>query len=89
MLKLNDIYKIVWFDVVYLADCNLTSHFQCGNRMSCLPLTKRCDAVVDCWDATDELNCTIRKFESHKSGCGCTHFLTASLTGMADIIHTL
>ncbi|KAK3932896.1 Low-density lipoprotein receptor-related protein [Frankliniella fusca] len=39
-------------------DCNLQTHFQCGNNTSCLPKSKRCDGVVDCWDAADELNCT-------------------------------
>lgn len=39
-------------------DCNLTTHFHCGNQMSCIPLSKRCDAIVDCWDAADEINCT-------------------------------
>ncbi|XP_026275499.2 uncharacterized protein LOC113204517 isoform X2 [Frankliniella occidentalis] len=39
-------------------ECNLQTHFQCGNKTSCLPKSKRCDGVVDCWDAADELNCT-------------------------------
>lgn len=39
-------------------ECNLQTHFQCGNKTSCLPNSKRCDGVVDCWDAADELNCT-------------------------------
>ncbi|KAJ1532050.1 hypothetical protein ONE63_000681 [Megalurothrips usitatus] len=39
-------------------ECNLQTHFQCGNKTSCLPKSKQCDGVVDCWDAADELNCT-------------------------------
>ncbi|XP_043595099.1 uncharacterized protein LOC122573145 [Bombus pyrosoma] len=40
-------------------DCDLETHFQCGNETSCLPLEKRCDGKIDCWDAADEINCTL------------------------------
>ncbi|XP_029177489.1 uncharacterized protein LOC114945430 isoform X2 [Nylanderia fulva] len=43
----------------YNCDCNLETHFQCGNETSCLPLERRCDGKIDCWDATDEINCTL------------------------------
>ncbi|CAL1687914.1 unnamed protein product [Lasius platythorax] len=43
----------------YDCDCNLETHFQCGNETSCLPLERRCDGKIDCWDATDEINCTL------------------------------
>ncbi|XP_051164706.1 uncharacterized protein LOC127283717 isoform X2 [Leptopilina boulardi] len=43
----------------YNCECNLETHFQCGNETSCLPLDKKCDGKIDCWDATDEINCTL------------------------------
>ncbi|XP_011302822.1 uncharacterized protein [Fopius arisanus] len=43
----------------YNCNCDLQTHFQCGNETSCLPLEKRCDGKIDCWDATDEINCTL------------------------------
>ncbi|XP_076167127.1 uncharacterized protein LOC143146583 isoform X2 [Ptiloglossa arizonensis] len=43
----------------YNCDCDLETHFQCGNETSCLPLEKRCDGKIDCWDAADEINCTL------------------------------
>ncbi|CAD1479637.1 unnamed protein product, partial [Heterotrigona itama] len=43
----------------YNCDCDLQTHFQCGNETSCLPLEKRCDGKIDCWDAADEINCTL------------------------------
>ncbi|XP_039297031.1 sortilin-related receptor [Nilaparvata lugens] len=39
-------------------DCNLKTHFHCGNLLSCLPNSKKCNGIVDCWDASDEFNCT-------------------------------
>lgn len=44
-----------------VTDCDLETHFQCGNETSCLPLEKRCDGKIDCWDAADEINCTLGK----------------------------
>ncbi|XP_012257602.2 uncharacterized protein LOC105686915 isoform X1 [Athalia rosae] len=43
----------------YECDCDLETHFRCGNNTSCLPLERRCDGVINCWDATDEINCTV------------------------------
>ncbi|XP_061938474.1 uncharacterized protein LOC107994415 isoform X4 [Apis cerana] len=45
----------------YNCDCDLQTHFQCGNETSCLPLERRCDGKIDCWDAADEINCTLGK----------------------------
>ncbi|XP_044011875.1 putative uncharacterized protein DDB_G0282499 isoform X2 [Aphidius gifuensis] len=36
-------------------ECDLRTHFQCGNETSCLPMEKRCDGKIDCWDASDEI----------------------------------
>ena len=47
-----------------VADCDLQTHFQCGNETSCLPLEKRCDGKIDCWDAADEINCTLGKIRA-------------------------
>jgi len=44
--------------LIVVSGCNMLTHFHCGNRTSCLPLSRRCDSVVDCWDASDETNCT-------------------------------
>ncbi|XP_076243137.1 uncharacterized protein LOC143184644 [Calliopsis andreniformis] len=43
----------------YNCDCDLETHFECGNQTSCLSLEKRCDGKIDCWDAADEINCTL------------------------------
>ncbi|XP_043283979.1 uncharacterized protein [Venturia canescens] len=43
----------------YDCDCDLQTHFQCGNETSCLPVERRCDGKIDCWDASDEINCTL------------------------------
>ncbi|KAK1124671.1 hypothetical protein K0M31_006042 [Melipona bicolor] len=43
----------------YNCDCDLQTHFQCGNETSCLLLEKKCDGKIDCWDAADEINCTL------------------------------
>ncbi|XP_011505652.1 PREDICTED: uncharacterized protein LOC105368347 [Ceratosolen solmsi marchali] len=51
----------------YNCECNLETHFHCGNQTSCLPLSKKCDGHVDCFDATDEENCTT----SHDLGRLC------------------
>ncbi|XP_031784781.1 uncharacterized protein LOC100679901 isoform X2 [Nasonia vitripennis] len=51
----------------YNCDCNLETHFHCGNQTSCLPLSKKCDGHVDCFDASDEENCTT----SHDLGRLC------------------
>ncbi|XP_063925020.1 very low-density lipoprotein receptor-like [Zophobas morio] len=42
-------------------DCNLDTHFRCGNVTSCLLKLKKCDGFVDCWDKSDEIDC--------KQGC--------------------
>lgn len=36
--------------------CDLETHFKCGTQ--CLPKTKICDGIPDCWNGHDELNCT-------------------------------
>ncbi|CAG9772742.1 unnamed protein product [Ceutorhynchus assimilis] len=38
-------------------ECNLTSHFHCGNQTSCLAKEKICNGKVDCWDKSDEIHC--------------------------------
>ncbi|XP_011867909.1 PREDICTED: uncharacterized protein LOC105562032 isoform X2 [Vollenhovia emeryi] len=53
----------------YNCDCNLETHFQCGNETSCLPLQRRCDSKVDCWDATDEMNCTLACLSDNEITC--------------------
>lgn len=50
-------------------ECNLRTHFHCGNLLSCLPNEKRCDGVVDCWDAADEFNCTKDCFGNNQFTC--------------------
>ncbi|XP_075213189.1 uncharacterized protein LOC142319602 [Lycorma delicatula] len=50
-------------------ECDLKTHFHCGNWLSCLPNNKRCDGVVDCWDASDEFNCTKDCFGSGQFTC--------------------
>lgn len=46
----------------WILACDLETHFKCG--LQCLPKTKMCDGVTDCWNSHDELNCT-RKYISH------------------------
>ncbi|KAK4877816.1 hypothetical protein RN001_010322 [Aquatica leii] len=41
-------------------DCDLTTHFHCGNSTSCLHQSRRCDGKVDCWDNFDEAECGYR-----------------------------
>ncbi|XP_033322344.2 serine protease nudel [Megalopta genalis] len=36
--------------------------FMCSKMLQTIPMSKRCDKVVDCEDGTDELNCTCRDF---------------------------
>ena len=55
---------IILVTVSLVADCNLQTHFQCGNETSCLLLEKRCDGKIDCWDAADEINCTLGKIRA-------------------------
>ncbi|XP_066260386.1 LDL receptor repeat-containing protein egg-2-like [Euwallacea similis] len=38
-------------------ECNLETHFQCGNQTSCLERNKYCNGKVDCWDKSDEITC--------------------------------
>ncbi|XP_017786700.1 PREDICTED: low-density lipoprotein receptor-related protein 1B-like [Nicrophorus vespilloides] len=38
-------------------DCNLQTHFHCGNNTSCIPKGNKCDRKVDCWDGFDEFHC--------------------------------
>ncbi|XP_030755189.1 low-density lipoprotein receptor-related protein-like [Sitophilus oryzae] len=48
-------------------DCELNTHFQCGNETSCLEKNKMCDGKVDCWDKSDEIDCRkrVRCQENH------------------------
>lgn len=39
-----------------------SDQFQCGNYTSCLPITSKCDGKMDCWDGSDEANCTACKY---------------------------
>ncbi|XP_044260962.1 LDL receptor repeat-containing protein egg-1-like isoform X2 [Tribolium madens] len=39
----------------FQCDCDLETHFQCGNATSCLPKAKKCNGFVDCWDKNDEI----------------------------------
>ncbi|KAF5292665.1 hypothetical protein FQR65_LT11217 [Abscondita terminalis] len=41
-------------------ECDLSTHFRCGNATSCFHLSRRCDGVVDCWDNFDEIGCGFR-----------------------------
>ncbi|XP_078053187.1 serine protease nudel [Augochlora pura] len=36
--------------------------FVCSKMLQTIPISKRCDKVVDCEDSTDELNCTCKDF---------------------------
>ncbi|CAG9815028.1 unnamed protein product [Phaedon cochleariae] len=38
-------------------DCDLKTHFHCGNSTSCLELSRKCDQNLDCWDKSDEVDC--------------------------------
>ena len=38
--------------------------FHCGNKTSCLPISHKCNGIIDCWDGEDEQNCT--KCKLHK-----------------------
>ncbi|XP_074029553.1 uncharacterized protein isoform X2 [Leptinotarsa decemlineata] len=50
-------------------DCNLKTHFQCGNSTSCLDLTKKCDKRIDCWDKSDEMECSTVTCLSNEHPC--------------------
>eukprot|EP00794_Sanderia_malayensis_P007058 gene7058-7850_t len=55
--------------------CNSTQ-FNCNNAR-CVDMTKRCDQVADCVNATDELNCAdIDECAENNGNCGdiCTNF---------------
>ena len=34
------------------------SHFRCPDESKCIPHDKKCNGWGDCWDASDEHNCT-------------------------------
>lgn len=42
---------------VALEQCTIND-FQCANKIECIPVHLRCDGVADCFDKSDELNCT-------------------------------
>lgn len=66
--------------VSLVADCDLQTHFQCGNETSCLPLENRCDGKIDCWDAADEINCTLGKIYA-------TILVSLIVSGKTSLIH--
>ncbi|XP_031616659.1 prolow-density lipoprotein receptor-related protein 1 isoform X3 [Contarinia nasturtii] len=68
---------------IHRIDKNITiSHhcgpheFQCTNWKECVPLEVRCDQYHDCFDKSDELNCTTFKKRTHNftfGDMGCSH----------------
>ncbi|KAJ8683868.1 hypothetical protein QAD02_019660 [Eretmocerus hayati] len=50
-------------------ECNLETHFHCGNQTSCLPLAMKCDGAVDCYDASDEENCSNKCESTNERMC--------------------
>ena len=62
--KLNNTELLLTINIIKYAlfvldfpQCDQDTEFTCQEDKGCLPVSKRCDGKVDCYDQTDEDNC--------------------------------
>lgn len=54
------IFVSINFWVFLKTECD-ADEFLCGNGVVCYPASKKCDGSLDCEDASDEMECGMKK----------------------------
>ncbi|XP_050433383.1 low-density lipoprotein receptor-related protein 1 isoform X2 [Adelges cooleyi] len=66
-----------WSDEAMCGDC--PGQFYCAKNNTCIPLKKKCDGIIDCEGALDELNCNESNTTKHI--CSNGEFLCSNSSG--------